>query len=66
VFQAIHVENSTKVPIFEMGSDKVDEELVQDNLLDYVDYYEDLVGSKFSSPVLIYAGEFDARDGASN
>ena len=32
-------------------------------MIDYVEYYEDLVGSKFSSPILIYAGEFDARDG---
>lgn len=63
LYTAIHVENSTKVPVFEMGSEAVDEAMVFDNLLNYVDYYEVLVNN-YSSPILIYDGEFDARDGA--
>jgi len=63
VYAAIHVENSTKVPVFEMGSDEVDQAMVYDNLLNYVSYYELLI-VKHASPILIYDGEFDARDGA--
>lgn len=64
VYLAIHVENSTKVPIFMMSNDTVDEYLVYDNLLDYVTVYEDLLSTNYSSPILIYDGEMDARDGA--
>ena len=32
-----------------------------DNLLDYSEYVVELINAK--SPVLIYAGEFDAQDG---
>lgn len=63
LYTAIHVENSTKEPVFEMGSNAVDEAMVFDNLLNYVEYYELLVNNH-SSPILIYDGEFDARDGA--
>lgn len=45
-----------------MGSDAVDLAMVYDNLLNYVSYYEELL--KLGSPILIYDGEFDARDGA--
>ena len=57
----IHVADSTKNPIFEMGSEAVGEAFVMDNLLDYSNYVEKLIAAK--SPVLIYAGEFDAQDG---
>ena len=49
---------STKDPVFEMGSSAVGEAFVSDNLIDYSDYVTKLVQAK--SPVLIYAGEFDA------
>lgn len=57
----IHVYRSTKDPKFEMSSSAVGEAFVNDNLLDYSSYVEKLVGA--GSPVLIYAGEFDAQDG---
>ena len=41
-----------------MGSSAVGEAFVMDNLLDYSSYVEKLIAAK--SPVLIYAGEFDA------
>lgn len=63
VYEAIHVQNSTKEPVFEMGSDAVDQAMVFDNLLNYVSYYEMML-EKYNSPILIYDGEFDARDGA--
>lgn len=63
LFTDIHVSGSTKVPVFEMGSDAVDAAMVFDNLLNYVSYYEMLIND-FQSPILIYDGEFDARDGA--
>ena len=54
----IHVADSTKNPIFEMSSEAVGEAFVMDNLLDYSKYIEKLIERE--SPVLIYAGEFDA------
>jgi len=52
---------STKDPVFEMGSSAVGTAFVGDQLLDYSNYVEKLIAAK--SPVLIYAGEFDAQDG---
>ena len=61
IYAAIHVEKSTKVPIFEMSSSAVGDAFVMDNLIDYSGYIEKLIDAQ--SPVLIYAGEFDAQDG---
>ena len=58
IFDYINVSNSTKTPVFEMGSSAVGEAFIMDNLIDYSEYVEKLVAAK--SPVLIYAGEFDA------
>ena len=41
-----------------MGSSAVGEAFVNDNLIDYSDYIVRLIEAK--SPVLIYAGQFDA------
>lgn len=61
VFQQLHVDDSTKNPIFEMDSSRVGMAFVMDNLLDYSWYVQELIAMK--SPVMIYAGEFDAQDG---
>ena len=61
VYANIHVSGSTKSPVFEMGSSAVGEAFVMDNLIDYSQYVEKLIAAE--SPVLIYAGEFDAQDG---
>lgn len=63
VYEAIHVSMSTKTPVFMMSNGTVDEYLVYDNLLDYVTVYEELVSDVYKSPILLYDGEFDARDG---
>lgn len=41
-----------------MKSSAVGDALVDDNLINYTSYIEKLIAAK--SPVLIYAGEFDA------
>ena len=61
IFTKIGVNDSTKVPVFEMSSGAVGEAFVMDNLIDYSEYVVKLVNAQ--SPVLIYAGEFDAQDG---
>ena len=61
IFTKIGVSASTKVPVFEMSSSAVGTAFVMDNLLDYSSYVEKLIAAQ--SPVLIYAGEFDAQDG---
>ena len=56
----LHMDNSTKRPAFEMDSSAVYEALVDDNIVDYTKVYEALVGR---IPLVVYAGEFDAKDG---
>ena len=52
---------STKSPVFEMSSSAVSEAFGNDKMIDYSNFVEKLIAAK--SPVLIYAGEFDAQDG---
>jgi hypothetical protein len=63
VFTNIHVTASTKTPKFCMGCAGPGEALTADNLINYVEYYEKLINEE-QSKILIYDGEFDARDGA--
>jgi len=62
LFKSLHIENSTKVPIYEFDSDRVDVAYASDNLVDYSNYYNKLIEMDF--PLLVLSGEFDARDGA--
>lgn len=52
---------STKDPVFEMSSNSVGTAFAADNLNDYSQDVKLLIEAR--SPVLIYAGEFDAQDG---
>jgi len=61
IYELIHVADSTKVPVFEMGSAAVGEAFAGDQLIDYQSYIQELI--KMESPFLIYAGEFDSQDG---
>ena len=68
IYEQIHVKpgvdgdkGSIKSPIFEMSSSRVGTAFEGDNLKDYSEYVLKLIEAK--SPVLIYAGEFDAQDG---
>ena len=58
IYKAIHVDASTKVPVFEMSSSEVATNFTGDLMIDYVKDVQKLIDAK--SPVLIYAGEFDA------
>jgi hypothetical protein len=61
IYAAIHVTDSTKTPVFEMGSSAVATAFADDQMIDYSYYIEELYRLKL--PMLIYAGEFDAQDG---
>lgn len=61
LFQQLHVDDSTKSPIFEMSSSAVGDAFVMDNLIDYSWYVQQLI--EMEHHVLIYAGEWDAQDG---
>ena len=58
IWTLIHITGSTKSPVFEMSSSAVGTAFVMDNLIDYSEYVLKLINAK--SPLLIYAGEFDA------
>ena len=57
IYEAIHVENSTKVPKFMFGNEEVYDHLVNKTMMDYSYYYNYLIDAKY--PLLIMAGEFD-------
>lgn len=61
IYTKLHVDDSTKSPKFCMSCGDVGDAFVDENLKDYSQYIVDLIGAK--SPLLIYAGEFDAQDG---
>jgi len=62
LYKALHVDNSSKNPIFNMGSNSVFEAYKSDGLTSYASYIEELL--KMNHPVMIAAGEFDMQDGA--
>lgn len=61
IYQAIHIDKSTKVPVFEMDSEAVSKAFALDGMTDYSWYIEELIRMK--QPMLLYAGEFDSQDG---
>ena len=61
LYTSIHVDNSTKVPVWESASDKVAEGYASDQMMDYTSYYDWLITSGIQT--LIYAGQWDSRDG---
>ena len=62
IYAAIHVENSTKDPIFEWGSDRVDFFYRSDILLDYSWYFSYLI--ELNHPFITMSGEFYSKDGS--
>lgn len=61
LYAAIHVDKSTKNPVWESGSGAVGEGYSSDQMLDYTVYYDDLVKNGVNT--LVYAGQWDSRDG---
>eukprot|EP00512_Aurantiochytrium_limacinum_P012053 CAMPEP_0171570154 /NCGR_PEP_ID=MMETSP0961-20121227/2775_1 /TAXON_ID=87120 /ORGANISM="Aurantiochytrium limacinum, Strain ATCCMYA-1381" /LENGTH=662 /DNA_ID=CAMNT_0012124589 /DNA_START=247 /DNA_END=2235 /DNA_ORIENTATION=+ len=61
VHKSIHIDQSTKTPVFEISSARVDHALSLDNVLTYSKVYEDLLSR--NAKLLVYAGEFDTKDG---
>ena len=63
LYDAIHVSQSTKKPIFEFSSEKVAEAYDAEEFDDYTLYYSFLLHNNI--PLLVYSGEFDMQDGPS-
>ncbi len=64
LYKAIHIDKSTKTPVFEHSSAKVAEAYDFEEMTDYTDWY-DLNFFYNKVPIIIYAGEWDQRDGPS-
>lgn len=62
IFQAIHISGSTKIPVFEPASARVGAAFDADAMIDYSSYLDYSVGI-LSPNILIYAGQWDNRDG---
>ncbi|CDW84139.1 kex1 protein precursor [Stylonychia lemnae] len=62
LYSAIHIEKSTKVPIWEKKNQQVANALNSESMFDSTNWFDMLYEDK---PVLIYAGQWDQRDGPS-
>ena len=62
IYKAIHIDKSTKTPVFEPSSARVSAALDQDAMIDYMSWLDYKLGEK-SPNILIYAGQWDNRDG---
>lgn len=63
LYKAIHIDKSTKVPVFQHSSQEVAQAYDFEEMTDYTDWYDQVFSSKI--PILLYAGEWDQRDGPS-
>lgn len=61
-FKLLHVDQSTKTPVFEFGSDSVWTAYKSDGIVSYADDYDKIVG--YGVPLIIMAAEYDQKDGA--
>ena len=57
IYKALHIESSTKKPVFEMNSGTVSAAYESTNLEDYSKYYNFLIDNDY--PLIVMAGEFD-------
>jgi hypothetical protein len=62
IFEAIHISGSTKIPVFEPASARVGAAFDADAMIDYSSYLDYNIGI-LSPNILIYAGQWDNRDG---
>lgn len=63
IYQALHVDKSTKDPIYESSSERVYNAYQAEEMEDYSKYYEWMFTN--NQNLLIYAGEWDQQDGPS-
>lgn len=62
LIRAIHMEDSTRDPVFSYGSSAVKEAYRSDQIVDYSFYYNYLI-KKPDFPFMVQVGEFDMQDG---
>ena len=62
IYTLLHVNESTKNPVFEPSSANVSLAYQWNNLEDYSWYYNFLIGANYT--FIVMSGEFDSRDGA--
>lgn len=63
IFKALHVDQSAKVPVFEPISARVAAAFEGDENIDYMSYYDAFTSGQSGPNFLIYAGQWDNRDG---
>lgn len=61
LYKAIHIDGSTKVPIYATGSDEVAKAYDFEEWDDYTEMFSYIIKNNIAT--LIYAGEFDMQDG---
>ena len=64
IYKALNVDMSTKTPIYQHSSDKVTQAYKDEKMIDYAEWYDRML--ELNIPVLIFAGEWDERCGASS
>jgi hypothetical protein len=54
---------STKLPVFEPSSERVADAFSADGMVDYMSYFDTYRVDKIVPNILVYAGQWDNRDG---
>jgi hypothetical protein len=62
LYEAIHVNSSTRVPLFQWSSGDVSDAYQYEAMVDWSRYY-DLVAEPRNVSILVYAGQYDMLDG---
>jgi len=61
LYLAIHIDKSTKEPVYEPSSERVAEAYDFEEMFDWSSFYDEVLYNE--TPMLVYAGEYDQRDG---
>ena len=62
-YSAIHIDQSTKIPIFNSGSQEVYNAIEAEEYIDWTHFYDDMLTLNGGIDVLVYAGIYDQQDG---
>jgi hypothetical protein len=63
LYQALHISQSTKKPIFESSSQRVYNAIEPEEYIDWTHFYDSMLTLNGGLDVLVYAGHYDQQDG---
>jgi hypothetical protein len=61
IYKALHIDKSSKTPIYESSSENVAKNYAFEEMLDWTSFYDRALSR--GKRIVVYAGEYDQRDG---